>query len=216
MSTTDRSLEQRLTDLLVAEAPLRSPEGLADAILARTSSRRPRARWLTLARVVPMSLDRRTVFGSVSARAAVMLIAALLVTVLVVGAVVAGASLLPHPYGLVPPDRGVFRPTGSMLVPRYEGLTATTLQGGRVLIIGASTTPWGSLTYANTTDIHLGSGHPDVHADRDAPGGTHRIHRRAAPRRPGARRRRLRQRRPCPARRGVRAALSGPRGSPTS
>ncbi len=141
MNTTDRSLEQRLTDLLAAEAPAHGPDRLAGAVLARTSQRRPRARWLTLAWETPMTLDRRPVFGSPSARVAALLVLTMLVAVLAVGSVVGGASLLPRPTGLIPPERGVFGPTGSLAIGRNGGaggLTATLLRDGRVLVVGGS------------------------------------------------------------------------------
>ena len=138
MNTTDRPLEQRLAELLAAEAPVRGPEGLADAVLARTSLRRPRARLLTLVTGTPMRLDHRSAFGSPSLRTAGILLVALLVALLAAGTVVGGASLLPRPSGRVPPERGAFGPTGSLAAGRYGGLTATLLQDGRVLVVGGA------------------------------------------------------------------------------
>lgn len=136
MSTTDRSLEQRLADLFADEAPVRAPDRLADAVLARTSPRRPRLRWLTLAKETPMRLDHRPAFGSPPLRTAAILVLTLLLALLAAGTVVAGASLLPRPTTLIPPERGVFTPTGSLTVPRYSRPTATLLRDGRVLVIG--------------------------------------------------------------------------------
>jgi hypothetical protein len=153
MNTTDRSLEQRLADLLAAEAPVRGPDRLPDAVLARTSQRRPRPRWLTLVKESPMTLDRRPSFGSPPLRTAAFLVVAVLVALLAVGTVVAGASLLPRPTGLIPPERGVFTPTGSMTAEHAEGHTATLLPDGRVLIVGG----WSSIGPAETWDPVTGT-----------------------------------------------------------
>jgi hypothetical protein len=131
----DRSLERRVADLLAEEARVRGPEHLADDILARTRRQKPRLRWLTLIKESPMHLDSRPAFGSPIVRTAGVLALTLILALLAVGTVVAGASLLPSPSTLIPPDRGVFTPTGPMAVGR-AGATATLLMDGRVLVIG--------------------------------------------------------------------------------
>ena len=84
----------------------------------------------------PMRLEPEVAFGSSTARSFGFLALTLLVAMLAVATVVIGASLLPRPTSLIPPDQGVFSVTGSMAWPWREHPTATLLADGRVLVIG--------------------------------------------------------------------------------
>ncbi len=69
-----------------------------------------------------------------------LLVVALVVAVVAASAVLVGSQLLRQSPGpLVPPDRGVFTPTGSMTTLRHSGeFTATLLRDGRVLVVGGA------------------------------------------------------------------------------
>ena len=65
-----------------------------------------------------------------------VLVLAALVALLAIGTAIVGSQLLqPSPAPLIPADRGVFTPSGSMQEQR-EDPTATLLQDGRVLVVG--------------------------------------------------------------------------------
>ncbi len=138
--STDRNLERTLTRLLADEAPVRGPEHLADAILSHTGRQRPRPPWLVLLTGTPMRLEPEVTFGSRSIRSLGVVGIGALILVLALTAIAVGASLLPRPSTLVPPDRGVFSVTGQMAWPNREDPTATLLADGRVLVIGGAPT----------------------------------------------------------------------------
>ena len=136
----DHNLERSLSRLLADEAPVRGPDSLAESVLARTGHQRPRPRWLVLMTRAPMRLEPEVTFGSPAIRSLGVVGIGALILVLALTAIAVGASLLPRPSTLVPPDRGVFSVTGQMAWPNREDSTATLLADGRVLVIGGAPT----------------------------------------------------------------------------
>ena len=86
-----------------------------------------------------MRLDSQVVVGSPSARAAYVLALTVLLALLVVGAAVAGASLLaPRPHLEPEPEHGAFSSAGRLAQARWAH-TATLLRDGRVMVVGGAT-----------------------------------------------------------------------------
>lgn len=135
MSIADRPIEHRIAEAFADEVPSRAPVDLADAVLATTAGSRPRPRWATWLRESSMAFDGRAVFGSAPARSAGIVGLSLLLLALAVSTAVVGANLLRSPAPLIPPDRGVFTPTGSLEFGR-ENPSATLLGDGRLVVMG--------------------------------------------------------------------------------
>ncbi len=90
----DVRFEPLFADGLHELAPQRAPDRLRTKVKTETGETRPRARWLALIKEPPMRTNSRLAAGSPTARAAAIMVATLLATLLVVGAGIAGARLL--------------------------------------------------------------------------------------------------------------------------
>jgi nitrous oxidase accessory protein NosD len=90
----DARLERLFADGLHELAPRRAPDRLRTKVKAESGEVRPRARWLALIKEPPMRTNSRLAVGSPTGRAAAIMVATLLATLLVISAGIAGAQLL--------------------------------------------------------------------------------------------------------------------------
>jgi hypothetical protein len=127
MSSLGR-LDDQLAGWLHAEAADPAPMDLVADVLARTSRRRPRARWIAVIHELPVSAGRGPVSASMTRLAWVALM--LLLTLLVAVGVIAGSRLLQE------------RPVITSIAPdpllERDSHQAFRLRDGRVLILGDS------------------------------------------------------------------------------
>ena len=132
---------QRLDELLGDIAPSRAPERLRRDVFTAIDRVQPRPRWLALIKEPPMRLSSRVAVGSPTVRLAYLMVLTLLVGLLAVGGVVAGASLVPSPAPMPAPCADVVCSVAPLAEGR-TGATATRLADGRVLVIGGGTQNW--------------------------------------------------------------------------
>jgi WD40 repeat protein len=130
-----------LDELLADIAPSRAPERLRRDVFTAIDRVQPRPRWLALMKEPPMRLSSRVAVGSPTARLAYLMILTLLVAMLAMGGVVAGASLLPSPAPVPAACTDVVCPVAPLAEGR-TGASATRLADGSVLVIGGGTQNW--------------------------------------------------------------------------
>ena len=122
--------DRRLTAWLDEQAPMREPEGLADAVLARTRRTRQLPGWATLERWLPM--ETRYKFGAVPRTAIILVILAVLLAVL--SAIAVGqqpSPKLPPPLGVARNGLIAFDDGGDIWVVNPDGTGRTALTSGR-------------------------------------------------------------------------------------
>ena len=124
-------LERDLSRWMEAVAPTRAPDHIAPAIVDRTRSMRPRARWLARLLEPPMqtqlSLGRALGFG----RSARPILAVLLILAVLAGVVYVGSQLLqkplPPPFGVAGNGRIVVDLDGALVTMDPDGSDQQTL-----------------------------------------------------------------------------------------
>ncbi len=141
MSTRDDT-ERRLRSWLADEAQADEPVQLFDAIASGSRGMPQRPALVVRLRAGGMGPATGSALGASGARrfGSLVLIALLIALLTVVGVLVGSQLVAPSRTPLVPADRGVFTPTGTMLEPR-DVPTATLLRDGRVLIVGGYQDP---------------------------------------------------------------------------
>jgi Tol biopolymer transport system component len=99
MTAFDRRLESELPDILTAIAAPRTPDYVDDA-LALTAATRQRPRWTFLERWLPMNVTAQRIAGPPSLPWRALAVAALLISLLAAGLMIAGAQRkVPPPFG---------------------------------------------------------------------------------------------------------------------
>jgi nitrous oxidase accessory protein NosD len=127
MNDDDVRFGRMLEELLLDSAPVRAPARLRPDIASATRPARQRPRWLVLMRESPMRLPSGVAVGSPTLRLVYLLTLALLLTVVVTAAGVAGASLLPGSAIIVAQD-------GSGTVTTITDAIAIAQDGDTVLV----------------------------------------------------------------------------------
>jgi outer membrane protein assembly factor BamB len=105
MSTDDR-LPLLLADILQAQAPTSSPNEVRSNVATSTGRMRPRPRWLAFIKEPSMRIHARVAVGSPTVRVAAFAAATMTLLLVVAGAVVGAATLMPSNPATVAPSPG--------------------------------------------------------------------------------------------------------------
>jgi Tol biopolymer transport system component len=145
--SAERFLEDEVRALFDATAPSGPPEHLLANVHTAARQRGRHPRWLALVKEPPMRISSRVAVGSPTVRVAALLAATLLIAILGIGAVVAGASLLSDPTEDVNGRNGLIAfdsADGNIYVADADGSDARVLVDRDAELRGPSWSPDGN------------------------------------------------------------------------